>query len=45
MFTSTTMAAKRGFSTVIVGCKRTPIGSFMGSISGIPAPQLGAAAA
>ncbi len=29
---------------VIVGAKRTPIGSFGGSLAGIPAPKLGAAA-
>ena len=29
---------------VIVSAVRTPIGSFMGSLSGVPAPQLGAAA-
>ena len=44
---STTAAAKRMFSTktVIVGVKRTPIGSFMGSISGLSAPHLGTVAA
>ena len=42
-------AAKRMFSTgnstVIVGAKRTPIGSFMGSISALSAPHLGTVAA
>jgi len=32
-------------TAVIVGAKRTPIGSFMGSIQGIPAPYLGTCAA
>lgn len=40
---------KRLFSThkrnvVIVGGKRTPIGSFMGGLSGMTGPQLGALA-
>ena len=44
MFAST--SSKRLFSsTVIVGAKRTPIGSFMGSISGLSAPHLGTCAA
>ena len=37
--------ASKKFSTVIVGAKRTPIGSFMGSISGLSAPHLGTVAA
>ena len=28
----------------IVGAARTPIGKFMGALSGVPAPRLGAAA-
>ncbi len=36
------MAAIR--DVVIVSAARTPIGSFLGSLSGVPAPQLGAAA-
>ena len=41
------MATQRAFSsrTVIVGAKRTPIGSFMGSVSGLSAPHLGSNAA
>lgn len=31
-------------TAVIVGAKRTPIGSFMGALSSVPAPRLGAAA-
>ena len=42
-------ASKRMFSTgnstVIVGAKRTPIGSFMGSISNLTAPHIGTVAA
>lgn len=34
-----------GNSVVIVGAKRTPIGSFMGSLKHIPATQLGSGAA
>ena len=34
-----------GHSTVIVGAKRTPIGTFMGSISNMSAPHLGQVAA
>ncbi len=33
-----------GREVVIVGAARTPIGSFLGSLSSVPAPQLGAAA-
>ncbi len=33
-----------GREVVIVGAARTPIGSFLGSLSSIPAPQLGAVA-
>jgi acetyl-CoA C-acetyltransferase len=29
---------------VLVGAKRTPIGSFLGALAAVPAPQLGAAA-
>ena len=44
MFANT--AAKKFFgSTVIVGVKRTPIGSFMGSLSGLSATHLGSVAA
>ena len=47
MFAST--VSKRlfstGHSTVIVGAKRTPIGTFMGSISNMSAPHLGQVAA
>lgn len=41
------MATQRAFSsrTVIVGAKRTPIGSFMGSVSGLSATHLGSNAA
>lgn len=45
---NTLHTGKRLFSTrsvVIVGAKRTPIGGFLGKLSDIPAPQLGAAAA
>jgi len=38
-------ASKKLFSTVIVGAKRTPIGSFMGSIKELSAPHLGTVAA
>jgi len=40
-------ATKRFFGsrTVIVGAKRTPIGSFMGSLSSLTAPHLGTCAA
>ena len=31
-------------TVVIVSATRTPIGSFMGALSGIPAPKLGAVA-
>ena len=31
-------------AVVIVAAARTPIGSFMGALSNIPAPKLGAAA-
>lgn len=37
--------AIRNFSTVIVGAKRTPVGTFMGGLSAFSAPQLGATAA
>ena len=37
--------AQKSFGTVIVGAKRTPIGSFMGSISNLSAPHLGTVAA
>ena len=30
--------------SVIVGAARTPVGSFMGSLSTVPAPELGAIA-
>src|SRR5690606_38448282 len=36
------MADKR--EVVIVGAARTPIGAFMGSLSSVPAPRLGAVA-
>ena len=39
------VAQKKLFSTVIVGAKRTPIGSFMGSIKELSAPHLGTVAA
>src|SRR5215470_3303667 len=39
------MAADRKFQeVVIVGAARTPIGAFLGSISSLPAPRLGAIA-
>mmetsp|Transcript_11444 Transcript_11444/g.13596 ORF Transcript_11444/g.13596 Transcript_11444/m.13596 type:complete len:119 (+) Transcript_11444:27-383(+) len=45
MFAKT--ASQRAFSssTVIVGAKRTPIGSLMGSVSGLSASHLGTVAA
>ncbi len=38
-------STQRMMSTVIVGAKRTPIGSFMGSLSQLSAPHLGTVAA
>ena len=38
------MAERRIHEVVIVGAARTPIGSFQGSLSSLPAPRLGAAA-
>ena len=43
MFAST--VSKKMFGTVIVGAKRTPIGSFMGSLKDLSAPHLGTVAA
>ena len=49
---NTTLKGKRMFSSamsgksvVIVAAKRTPIGGFMGQFKGMPASQLGSAAA
>jgi acetyl-CoA C-acetyltransferase len=38
------MASSNGKDIVIVAAARTPIGSFLGSLSSVPAPQLGATA-
>jgi len=46
MFAGATKVSSRMFSSVvIVGAKRTPIGSFMGSIKGLSATHLGTVAA
>lgn len=45
MFAASAVSRKMFSSTVIVGAKRTPIGSFMGSLSGLSAPHLGTVAA
>lgn len=45
MFAKTVSQRLFSSKTVIVGVKRTPIGSFMGSLSGLSAPHMGASAA
>ena len=45
MFAKTVSQRLFSSKTVIVGVKRTPIGSFMGSLSGLSAPHLGTVAA
>lgn len=39
------LSSARNFSTVIVGAKRTPVGTFMGGLSTFSAPDLGKIAA
>ena len=40
-----TTGSRAKSNVVIVGAKRTPIGSFMGQLSGLSAPHLGTVAA